>query len=71
MQNGAGDRTRTYDPIITNDVLYQLSYTGSGCPRTFRKGSGAFRAGPEGAVVYDVFAPPRDDYTKPGVGFGE
>lgn len=26
--NGAGDRTRTYDPIITNDVLYQLSYTG-------------------------------------------
>ena len=25
---GAGDRTRTYDPIITNDVLYQLSYTG-------------------------------------------
>lgn len=28
--NGAGDRTRTYDPIITNDVLYQLSYTGAG-----------------------------------------
>lgn len=27
-KNGAGDRTRTYDPIITNDVLYQLSYTG-------------------------------------------
>ena len=27
---GAGDRTRTYDPIITNDVLYQLSYTGVG-----------------------------------------
>ena len=26
--HGAGDRTRTYDPIITNDVLYQLSYTG-------------------------------------------
>src|SRR6056297_331336 len=26
---GAGDRTRTYDPIITNDVLYQLSYTGT------------------------------------------
>ncbi len=26
---GAGDRTRTYDPIITNDVLYQLSYTGA------------------------------------------
>lgn len=27
--NGAGDRTRTYDPIITNDVLYQLSYSGA------------------------------------------
>ena len=25
---GAADRTRTYDPIITNDVLYQLSYSG-------------------------------------------
>ena len=30
---GAGDRTRTYDPIITNDVLYQLSYTGAGVRR--------------------------------------
>jgi hypothetical protein len=27
---GAGDRNRTYDPIITNDVLYQLSYSGEG-----------------------------------------
>ena len=26
--NGAADRTRTYDPIITNDVLYHLSYSG-------------------------------------------
>ena len=26
--NGAGEGTRTPDPIITNDVLYQLSYTG-------------------------------------------
>lgn len=30
----------------------------------------SFRAGPEGATVYDVFAPPRADYTKPGEGFG-
>ena len=30
----------------------------------------SFQAGPEGAVVYDVFAPPRQDYTKPGAGFG-
>ena len=27
--NGAAYRTRTCDPIITNDVLYQLSYTGA------------------------------------------
>ena len=27
-ETGAGDRNRTYDPIITNDVLYQLSYSG-------------------------------------------
>ena len=27
-KGGAADRTRTYDPIITNDVLYQLSYSG-------------------------------------------
>ncbi len=31
-EGGAGDRTRTYDPIITNDVLYQLSYTGNRAP---------------------------------------
>ena len=28
-----------------------------------------FRAGPEGAVVYDVFAPPREEYTRSGSGF--
>ena len=28
------------------------------------------RAGPEGAVIFDVFAPPRDAYLKPGEGFG-
>ena len=26
--NGAAEETRTPDPIITNDVLYQLSYSG-------------------------------------------
>ncbi len=26
--NGAGDRNRTYDLLITNQLLYQLSYTG-------------------------------------------
>ncbi|GBQ25233.1 hypothetical protein AA12717_2011 [Gluconacetobacter sacchari DSM 12717] len=27
--SGAGEEIRTPDPIITNDVLYQLSYTGN------------------------------------------
>ncbi len=31
----------------------------------------SFRAGPDGAVVFDVFAPPREDYKKPGEGFGD
>ena len=26
---GAAEETRTPDPIITNDVLYQLSYSGT------------------------------------------
>ncbi len=30
-----------------------------------------FTAGPEGAVVIDIFAPPRGDYRSAGVGFGE
>gem|GEM_PF-2711156 len=29
LESGAGEGTRTPDPIITNDVLYQLSYTGT------------------------------------------
>ena len=28
--SGAGDRSRTYDLRITNALLYQLSYTGTG-----------------------------------------
>jgi hypothetical protein len=28
QDSGAANRIRTYDPIITNDVLYQLSYRG-------------------------------------------
>ena len=33
---GAGEGTRTPDPIITNDVLYQLSYTGPAARREGR-----------------------------------
>ena len=28
------------------------------------------RAGPEGCRILDIFSPPRDDYRKPGSGFG-
>ena len=28
LLNGAGDRNRTCDPLITNQMLYLLSYTG-------------------------------------------
>jgi hypothetical protein len=28
----ADARTRTGEPLITSEVLYQLSYVGSGCP---------------------------------------
>ena len=28
-----------------------------------------FIAGPEGAVIFDVFAPPREEYTREGSGF--
>ena len=30
MESGAPGRIRTRDPLITNQVLYQLSYKGSG-----------------------------------------
>ncbi|MEQ8804264.1 MAG: cupin domain-containing protein [Rhodospirillales bacterium] len=28
-----------------------------------------FKAGPEGAVILDIFSPPRDEYKKAGAGF--
>jgi hypothetical protein len=39
--DGAANRIRTCDPVITNDVLYQLSYCGGPC--------GAFGNGAENA----------------------
>ncbi|MEC9368404.1 MAG: cupin domain-containing protein [Pseudomonadota bacterium] len=30
-----------------------------------------FRGGPKGAVILDVFAPPREEYRKAGSGFGK
>ena len=34
---GAANRTRTCDPVITNDVLYQLSYCGGPCGRVWKR----------------------------------
>lgn len=39
--DGAAEGTRTPDPIITNDVLYQLSYSGPVCVPRRIAGSGA------------------------------
>jgi hypothetical protein len=52
---GAGDRTRTYDPIITNDVLYHLSYTGNPAPyirrgKVWQAASGGFNPNPRRRV---------------------
>ena len=33
-KDGAGERTRTSDPRITNALLYQLSYPGGGAKYT-------------------------------------
>ena len=37
---GAGSRVRTRDPLITNQVLYQLSYTGSSADLALASGGG-------------------------------
>jgi hypothetical protein len=38
IKSGAANRTRTCDPVITNDVLYQLSYCGGPCGFGFGNG---------------------------------
>lgn len=40
--SGAAEGTRTPDPIITNDVLYQLSYSGALDASAVLSGHGAF-----------------------------
>ena len=45
---GAGNRNRTYDLIITNDALYQLSYSGAGGDFKGLTGVGQFKTSQEG-----------------------
>ena len=49
--NGAPGRNRTADPIITNDVLYQLSYRG------IAAGSRGKPCGAQGGGGGEVLAP--------------
>ena len=51
--NGAAREIRTPDPIITNDVLYQLSYCG---PADQRRAGGAFRTAPLSMPVFPLLA---------------
>ena len=48
-ESGAAEGIRTPDPIITNDVLYRLSYRG--LSERGAGGGGAWRSGPEGDPV--------------------
>lgn len=50
---GAAREIRTPDPIITNDVLYQLSYCG---PADQRRAGGAFRTAPLSMPVFPLLA---------------
>lgn len=44
--NGAAEGTRTPDPIITNDVLYQLSYSGTGSSQRLETGAARLNTAP-------------------------
>jgi quercetin dioxygenase-like cupin family protein len=46
-------------PVRTGDFWQ----TPGGVPHSFKGGS-------DGAVILDIFSPPRDEYRKPGSGFG-
>jgi len=62
LLEGSGIRTQggVEFPVKAGDFWC----TPGGVPHTFQ-------AGPDGARVLDVFAPPREDYRKAGSGFGK
>lgn len=59
----AGDGVRTLDGVDHPVAAGHLWYTPGGAPH-------AFKAGDRGAVILDVFSPPREEYRRPGSGFG-
>ena len=58
-----GEGVRVQDGVEVAVKKGDFWRTPGGVPHTFR-------AGPSGATVLDVFAPPREEYRKPGSGFG-
>ena len=58
-----GSAVRTQDGRQTAVKKGDFWRTPGGMPHTIE-------AGPEGAVVLDVFSPPREEYRQPGGGFG-
>ncbi len=59
-----GSLIRTQDGVETEVKAGDFWRTPGGVEHTVR-------AGPDGARVLDVFAPPRDEYRKAGSGFGD
>jgi hypothetical protein len=58
MENGAPRRNRTADPIITNDVLYQLSYRGAEAGvRERERGRKAAFSAPSGTLAGTLATP--------------
>ena len=58
-----GEGVRVQDGVEVAVKKGDFWRTPGGVPHTFR-------AGPSGATVLDVFAPPREEYRKAGSGFG-
>ncbi|MCH8925702.1 MAG: cupin domain-containing protein [Proteobacteria bacterium] len=58
-----GEGVRVQDGVEVAVKKGDFWRTPGGVPHTFR-------AGPAGATVLDVFAPPREEYRKAGSGFG-
>src|SRR5690606_41604665 len=63
-RSGAAEGTRTPDPIITNDVLYQLSYCGAEGPVAGSDGrsfTGRFRPAQGARADRPAGEPPRSE----------
>lgn len=58
-----GECTRVQNGEEIDCVVGDFWYTPGGAPHTIRGGT-------SGAVVLDIFSPPRDEYKKAGSGFG-